>query len=51
MSEDDTKNARNEAKPDETQTDEREEDRIQNPDSGGENRTQMSDRSDVATKP
>jgi hypothetical protein len=51
MSEIGVKNARIEAKRDEMHTDERGEDRIHDPDSGGENRTQMSDRSDVTTKP
>jgi hypothetical protein len=50
-SENDMKNARIEANSEETQVDEREEDRIHVPDSGGQNRSQMSDHSDVATKP
>jgi hypothetical protein len=45
------KNTRIEANDDETQTQEGPEDNIHDPDSGDENRTQMSDRSDVATKP
>jgi hypothetical protein len=45
------KNARNEANRYETQADERQEDRTHNRDSGDENRTQMSDRSDAATEP
>jgi hypothetical protein len=49
-SENGMKNARIEAKLDETQTDERQEDKMQNLDSGGQNRTQMPDRSDVATE-
>jgi hypothetical protein len=45
------KNERIEANGDEMQADGGQEDRMQNLDSGGENRSQMSDRSDVAAKP
>jgi hypothetical protein len=45
------KNARIEAKRDETQTDEGQEDKMQDLDSGGENRSQMSNRSDAGTEP
>jgi hypothetical protein len=45
------KKARNEAKCDETQVDEGQEDKMQKLDSGGEKRSQMSDRSDAATEP
>jgi hypothetical protein len=47
-SENDMKNARIEANSDETQADEGQEGRTRDPDSGGENRSQLSDRSDVA---
>jgi hypothetical protein len=50
-SENDMRKARIEANRDETQADEGQGDEMQNLDSGGENRSQMSNLSDAATEP